>query len=200
MKKLKIVLTTFFTILLVLITIAVVYQNIKNDKIAKSESKVTDECTEEGNMYYDEEEEDDDEIIVSSAETKVSPNAKVIIERYYKGCGHKTKEYMELPTNLVNKTQEEVEENFPDYKIEGFSANEISLIKEEEGQCKEHYILKDENSNVVIYTIDANGEEKIYQKTGISTEFLPQTDKINLENGMKVFGKENLNSILEDFE
>ena len=101
---------------------------------------------------------------------------------------------------MVNKTQKEVEELYPDYKIESFENNRIVLVKEEEGQCDEHYIVKDENSNVVIYKLLADGTEEIYQNTGISTEYLPETDKISLRDGIKIFGREKLNSLIEDFE
>jgi len=101
---------------------------------------------------------------------------------------------------MVNKNKEEIEKLYPDYNIEKFSNNEIILEKEEEGQCNEHYIIKDESSNIIIYRVLNDGTEEVYQNTGISTEYLPETDRINLKSGVKVFGIENLNSIIEDFE
>ena len=196
MSKLKIVIISIFTIALVILTSAVVYQNIKYDKLAKEEEKVTDECIYENNEI----ENDIDEIKVSETETKVSPNAKLVIKKYYNECGHTTEEVREVTNDMVNKTQKEVEELSPDYKIERFDNNKIVLLKEEEGQCDEHYIVKDENSNIVIYKLLADGTEEIYQNTGISTEYLPETDKISLRDGIKIFGRENLNSLIEDFE
>lgn len=196
MSKLKIVIISIFTIALVILTSAVVYQNIKYDKLAKEEEKVTDECIYENNEI----ENDIDEIKVSETETKVSPNAKLVIKKYYNECGHTTEEVREVTNDMVNKTQKEVEELSPDYKIESFDNNKIVLLKEEEGQCDEHYIVKDENSNIVIYKLLADGTEEIYQNTGISTEYLPETDKISLRDGIKIFGRENLNSLIEDFE
>lgn len=196
MSKLKIVIISIFTIALVILTSAVVYQNIKYDKLAKEEEKVTDECIYENNEI----ENDIDEIKVSETETKVSPNAKLVIKKYYNECGHTTEEVREVTNDMVNKTQKEVEELYPDYKIESFDNNKIVLLKEEEGQCDEHYIVKDENSNIVIYKLLADGTEEIYQNTGISTEYLPETDKISLRDGIKIFGRENLNSLIEDFE
>ena len=101
---------------------------------------------------------------------------------------------------MVNKTKEEVKELYPDYKIESFDNNKIVLIKEEEGQCDEHYIVRDENGNIIIYKVLEDGTEEIYQNTGISTDYLPETDKINLRDGIQIYGKENLNSTIEDFE
>ncbi len=196
MSKLKMVLISIFTIALIILTSAVVYQNIKYDKLAKEEEKVTDECIYENNEI----ENDIDEIKVSETETKVSPNAELVIKKYYKECGHTTEEKRNVANDMVNKTQEEIEKLYPDYKVESFLNNKIVLIKEEEGQCDEHYIVRDENSNIMIYKILGDGTEEIYQNTGISTEYLPETDKISLRDGIKVFGRENLNSIIEDFE
>ena len=75
MSKFKIVLISIFTIALIILTSAVVYQNIKYDKLAKEEEKVTDECIYENNEI----ENDIDEIKVSETETKVSPNNKKIL-------------------------------------------------------------------------------------------------------------------------
>lgn len=196
MSKFKIVLISIFTIALIILTSAVVYQNIKYDKLAKEEEKVTDECIYENNEI----ENDIDEIKVSETETKVSPNAELVIKKYYKECGHTTEEKRNVANDMVNKKQEEIEKLYPDYKVESFFNNKIVLIKEEEGQCDEHYIVRDENSNIMIYKILSDGKEEIYQNTGISTEYLPETDKISLRDGIKVFGRENLNSIIEDFE
>ena len=36
--------------------------------------------------------------------------------------------------------------------------------------------------------------------TDISIQYLPETDKINIQNGIKIYGTENLDKVLEDFE
>ena len=38
------------------------------------------------------------------------------------------------------------------------------------------------------------------ETTGITTEYLPETDKINMKNGIQVNGKQELNQLIEDFE
>ncbi|HJJ12185.1 MAG: hypothetical protein ACLSW4_05475 [Clostridia bacterium] len=196
MNKFKIAIISICTIILLIITTAVVYENIKYDKIAKEENKITDECVYE----YKNEEDKINEIEASEIETKISPNAKLIIKKYYKECGHTAEEIKTVTNDMVNKNKEEMEKLYPDYNIEKFLNNEIILKKEEEGQCNEHYIIKDENSNIIIYRVLNDGAEEVYQNTGISTEYLPETDRINLKSGVKVFGIENLNSIIEDFE
>ena len=187
MNKFKIAIISICTIILLIITTAVVYENIKYDKIAKEENKITDECVYE----YKNEEDKINEIEASEIETKISPNAKLIIKKYYKECGHTAEEIKTVTNDMVNKNKEEMEKSYPDYNIEKFLNNEIILKKEEEGQCNEHYIIKDENSNIIIYRVLNDGAEEVYQNTGISTEYLPETDRINLKSGVKVFGIEN---------
>lgn len=196
MNKFKIIIISICTIFLIILTTAVVYQNIKYDKIAKEEKRIEDDCIHEERK----EENEINDIEVSEIETKVSPNAKLIIKKYYKECGHNTEEIKNVTNDMVNKNKKEVELLYPDYNIEKFLNNEIVLKKEEEGQCDEHYIIRDENNNIVIYKVLNDGAEEVYQNTGISTEYLPETDRINLKSGVKVFGIENLNSIIEDFE
>lgn len=196
MNKFKITIISICTIILIILTTAVVYENIKYDKIAKENNKITDDC-----IYEEKSDENKiNEIEVSEIETKISPNAKLIIKKYYKECGHTTEEIKNVTNEMVNKNKEEIEKIYSDYNIEKFLNNEIILKKEEEGQCNEHYIIRDENSNIVIYKVLSDGTEEVYQNTGISTEYLPETDIINLKAGVKVFGIENLNSIIEDFE
>lgn len=196
MNKFKITIISICTIFLIILTTAVVYQNIKYDKIAKEEKRIEDDCIHEERK----EENEINDIEVSEIETKVSPNAKLIIKKYYKECGHNTEEIKNVTNDMVNKNKKEVELLYPDYNIEKFLNNEIVLKKEEEGQCDEHYIIRDENNNIVIYKVLNDGAEEVYQNTGISTEYLPETDRINLKSGVKIFGIENLNSIIEDFE
>lgn len=41
----------------------------------------------------------------NASEEKVSPNATLIIKKYYKKCGHTTKDYATVPEEIVNKTR-----------------------------------------------------------------------------------------------
>ena len=65
----------------------------------------------------------------------------------------------------------------------------------------EYYgVVKDNEGIVTIYEILEDGSQKEYEVTDISTEYLTETDKINIKNGIKVNGKQNLNQLIENFE
>jgi len=80
------------------------------------------------------------------------------------------------------------------------SATEHKVPQMEEGTDSEHYVLREEDERIVVYTIDEQNNEKIIERTGIITKYLPETDRINIQNGILVNGKEALKRLLEDYE
>lgn len=167
----------------------------KDEKIdaPKISEVIEDECTEE----YKEEQNVTE---VNSTEEKVSSNAILILKKYYTKCEHTVNEYVELPQELVNMTKKDVEAYYSDWKVIGFEQGKITLYKEFDDTCGEHFKLKIEDGKVVVYIVNKDGTESIYEKTSIPSEYLTETDLINMQNGLEIYGKEELNQIIEDFE
>ena len=167
----------------------------QEDIITKvSDEKIEDDCTDE---YQEIQEE---MLQANSTEEKISPNCFITMKKTYNKCGHTTSEYIAIPKELVNKTKEDLEEKYAGWTIDKFSDTQIVISKKEEGECGEHYIVKDKEGKVVIYKLLEDGTENEYEVTDISTEYLTETDKINIKNGIKVNGKQNLNQLIENFE
>ena len=104
------------------------------------------------------------------------------------------------PSGEEKFREEEIQKQYSDYEIQNFSSNEITLYQERDGSCGEHYLVKDNEGVITIYKILEDGSLEEEEKTQITTEYLPETDKINMETGIKVNGKQDLNRLLEDFE
>lgn len=167
----------------------------QEDIITKvSDEKIEDDCTDE---YQEIQEE---MLQANSTEEKISPNCFITMKKTYNKCGHTTSEYIAIPKELVNKTKEDLEEKYVGWTIDKFSDTQIVISKKEEGECGEHYIVKDKEGKVVIYKLLEDGTENEYEVTDISTEYITDTDKINMKNGIKVNGKQELNQLIEDFE
>lgn len=167
----------------------------KEMEITQISQVITDDCTEE--YRY---EKNMELIETNSEEEKTSPNAIVTFKKHYKTCGHTIIEEKSISSSLVNKTQLEFQEKYENWNIEKFSASEIIIYKELEGKCNEEFILKDVDGKIVIYKLDENNNEIEYEKTQISTDYLTDTDKININKGLNVIGVEELNKVIEDFE
>lgn len=154
---------------------------------------IEDECTEE----Y---EKTKNVTTVVATEEKLSANAILVLKKYYQKCEHTINERVELPEELVNMTEKEVQAQYKDWEVIGFEKGKVTLYKEFDDVCGEHFKLKIEDGKVVIYIVNNEGQENIYEKTNISSEYLTETDLINMQDGLEIYGKEELNQIIEDFE
>lgn len=158
---------------------------------------ITDECTEEWEELQEQEVLD---IEANSNEEKISPNCVLTLKRYYKECSHTINEYVDMPQSLVNRTKEDLQKEYPNWEISKYSSMDIVLYKEFDSDCGQHFVLRNDEGKIVVYRINENNEEEVYERTEISVDYLTETDKIEIENGIKVNGIEELKQLIEDFE
>ena len=194
----KIIIASIISVIIIaVITYIIFNQNKDKGNIPESNTYISevieDECTEE---YVEEQ----NTTAVTSTEEKVAANAILILKKYYSQCDHTINEYVELPQELVNMTKEEVQTHYPDWKVIGFEKGKVTLYKEFDDLCGEHFKLKIEDGKVVVYSTNKDGSESLYEKTNISSEYLTETDLINMQDGLEIYGKEELNKVIEDFE
>ena len=133
-------------------------------------------------------------------DVKTSPNTLYVFQTYYQNCKHVTAKTTEIPEEDVNKTEEKLQEKYKDWGIQKFTPTEVIFYQEKEGICEEHYLVKDDNGYISIYTLDILGQATLKEKTEIVTNYLPETDKTRLKEGIQVIGQEKLNATLEDYE
>ena len=137
---------------------------IKNSLPEEEKAEIAEQNTEE---IYDECTDEYEEMVksntlveeTSSEGEKISPNCSIIFKRHYNDCGHTIEQYASIPTELVNKTEEDLQKQYEGWTIEEFSRNQIILYREFDSECGEHYILREkdgkfENINVLL------GEDK----------------------------------------
>ncbi len=130
----------------------------------------------------------------------ISPNAKLIKKTYYEACDHLIRKNEDIPQELVNKTEINLKEMFPDWEVEEYEPTKITLYKKNSGNCGEHYFVQDHNGVIGIYTIDEYGVKKLKEDTEIATQYLPEEDLKNLKAGVEVIGHTKLIEFLEDYE
>ena len=170
----------------------------KNDnQEMKLAQKVEDECTDfaelEANGTFV-------TVITNGQEEKISPNCLLTLKMYYKTCGHLIEKSQNIGQNLVNLTEEQLKEQFPEWEVQQFTPEQIVLYKELNEFCNEHYKLKIENGYIRIYELDEQNNEKLLKSTDISSEYLTPEDLEKLKNGIEIYTKKDLNKTIEDFE
>jgi len=178
-----------FISILAIILIAIflgifIFQNKNKQESNFYEAKqIEDECTIEGELI---ELGLLDSVEANSTEEKIGPNTIFKLRKIYLDCGHTIDEIAQIPAELINMNQNEIEKAYKDWKLEEFSSEEIILSREYAGICNEHYLVKITGDVLGIYTIDKNRNTNLKEKTEIYSEYLPENDILRLKEGIEV--------------
>ena len=129
----------------------------------------------------------------------------ILVENVYNKCNHKENKIIKVSEEIINMKEDEAKGYFENkgYSLLEFSPSEIKLLKEEDKMCMEHFVIKfgnDNDSFLSVYKKDDNNELRLYRETDIAKEFLTNIDNENFEEGIDVYGKENVEKVLEDYE
>lgn len=139
-------------------------------------------------------------ISTSAEEEKLSPNCTIIERQYFKGCDHLIKNIKDIPEELINSTKEQVEEKYNGWTLDSFSNNEVIVSQEKDGYCGQHYVIREHNGVLGIYTLNEDKTEEFKEDTEIATRYLPDEDIEKLKEGIKAIGDDQLHRVLGDFE
>lgn len=199
MNKIILIMICIIVVIGAIFTAVIIFndnqKNQENVETKIASENILDECTDEYEVIKQTE-----TIETDSDEIKTSPNCSVILKKHYTKCGHTVTEYINLPNDVVNATKDVIQDVYQGWNIDSFKSNEIILSRNIDSECGEHYIIKDDNGKVTIYRILENSTEELVEQTDISTDYLTETDKINMQNGIRANGKQELNQLIEDFE
>ncbi len=139
-------------------------------------------------------------ITTNSKEEKTSPNCVIKLKVYYRKCEHLIEKKQKIEDVYVNITKEEIAKRFSDWELQTFTPTEITLYKDIDEFCNEHYLLKENDGYITVFKLDENNNIKFYDSTDISVEYLSEDDQKRIQEGIKVYTKKELNKTLEDFE
>ena len=107
-------------------------------------------------------------------------------------------EISELAQQNEDTVTDECLDEWDDYNE--YMSERIEQASNNVSEKETHYLLKDVYGYIEIYYIDENNNEYLYKKTDISTDYLTEEDRDDLQVGIEVVGIEELNKMLEDFE
>lgn len=117
--------------------------------------------------------EKNEKIAVNTSEEKISVNTIIKKVTYYSNCNHNIELIIKDKKKYINMTKEMLQKEFPDWEIKEFNRDNVILYKEEDDFCNEHFLVKDEDGYVTVYTIDNNENIlELLDKTNISTKYL----------------------------
>ena len=195
------ILKVFFTMVtfVVGVSIGMYYGAVSKDEVEIKEEKVIDSVQDVviKNVQNEQKKEEVEEVVAK--EKRVSPYAKMIIEKKFSKCGHTTLNVLDVPKELVNLTEEDIKKKYSGWEMKDFSEDEFTLYRIIEANCDDHFVLKDEDGYIAVYAELTENIKNLVEKTEIEVNSLREEDRNDLIEGIRIYGKEELTSIIEDF-
>ena len=190
-------LVTIVVFIIFLIGMIISYFLFLENKTSQNEVQNTDKIAEENKINNT---NNVDVVLTSYSGFKVTPSTVIVFETKHKECNHTEIKEEKANEDIINMNEEELQKKYKDWTIKQFSIKKIVLYNEKEGYCDEHYILKEKDGFIGVFRTNGESKEELVNLTSIAVQYLPETDRLNIENGLKIYGKDNLNKTLEDFE
>lgn len=136
----------------------------------------------------------------SIEEEKIGINTELVVGKIYTKCKHKREIEEVLENDMINLNEEEFEKKYPEYKVKEFSKEKIIVETEIDGICDEHFKIALGEDFIEVFKLDLKEEEELYLVTDISRDYLTDEDIYKLDSGILVYGRDNINLKLEDYE
>lgn len=147
---------------------------------------------------------DDEVSIYTESKAEEKYDIELVYEEEYTLCGHKI-DNSDIITNttldeLKEKEIAKQKESGNEYEILEESNERLVFYKKLNQNCPNHFNIKLENGIVVVYSIVNDTVSTVYQKIDIPQELISPEMLEELNVGIKVDSKEDLNLIIEDLE
>lgn len=192
-KKLKIFVSLSFIVIVTFISIFVGYNYILNKSPIQKPSN---------NFELDNNINETQEVEIIDAAPKIpkiNENTIMVYEYYYKG-DNKTDSSSEVaPYFLIDKTEKQLKEIFPNWDIATFELNKVVLRKTVEGNIVEQYVVGVSEGYIAVFHKEPINDNTLKEVTDIPLGVLPLEEQEKLSAGIQVSGEDELAKILEDY-
>lgn len=175
--------------LLLLLGIYVGFKFTRNDKIVEDKTSTADDSIEK---------DETTPVITKTYDIEV-----VYKDKYIK-CGHtiqsKDMVYGTTLENLKKEENQKQKEKGIIYEVEEESNDQIVYSRKVDQNCPNHFLVKIEKNDIIIYNIIDDAAMSVYKKLEVDMNTLNPEMLEELNEGIKVDSKEDLNLIIEDIE
>ena len=129
---------------------------------------------------------------------------EVIYKDEYKKCGHIIETKNVVYSTTLDKLKEEEntkqKENGNIYELIEESNEKLVYTRQIEQNCPNHFLIKLEDKGIVIYNVVDESAMMVYKNLDVEVETLNPEMLEELNEGINVESKEELNLIIEDIE
>lgn len=104
------------------------------------------------------------------------------------------------PNFLIGLTENDLKTKFPDWIIEEFSNERVTLQKKVDGKSSQHYVLGIKDGFIAVFYKESINGTILKELTDTPIDSLTEEDLSRLQAGIEVSGEDKLIKLLQDFE
>lgn len=146
---------------------------------------------------------EDRDIIVTRYRDTIDSNTSLIYKTLYSQCDHIVEEEGQVTEDLIGLNREGFQEylisNQTGWEIESFEKVEITLLRQVNGACPDHYLVSVKGAYIAVYKYDKDNKKKLIEETDIAINILPIVDQEKLQKGILLETRQEVNKLLEDY-
>ena len=176
-------------VLLLVLGVYIGFKYTRNDKNVEDKTSIAEDRIEK------------DETTPVSTKTY---DIEVVYKDEYTKCGHtiqsKDMVYGTTLENLKKEENQKQKEKGIIYEVEEESNDQIVYSRKVDQNCPNHFLVKIEKNDIIIYNIIDDAAMSVYKKLEVDINTLNPEMLEELNEGIKVDSKEDLNLIIEDIE
>ena len=176
-------------VLLLVLGVYIGFKYTRNDKNVEDKTSIAEDRIEK------------DETAPVSTKTY---DIEVVYKDEYTKCGHtiqnKDMVYGTTLENLKEEENKKQKEKGIIYEVEEESNDQIVYSRKVDQNCPNHFLVKIEKNDIIIYNIIDDAAMSVYKKLEVDINTLNPEMLEELNEGIKVDSKEDLNLIIEDIE
>lgn len=135
--------------------------------------------------------------VKNNTDYNISAETILHFETHYLDCGHI--EIVELlpSETIIGADIDGLLRNYPGWMIDNYSERYVNMYKYEDGLCPNHYFLGIKDGYVTVFYKRTGEDRDIKEITEIKADLLRADDRSLLENGIEVYGENELLKIKE---
>lgn len=133
---------------------------------------------------------------VLASDNIIKGNEKIIIESYYKDCGHSQIDEINPPNQFAGLTIDEFMKKNEGAVLKSKTSEQIEIVINRDGKCNNHFVAKEYQDKIGIFYENNN---ELYQIININIKELPTADLEMIKNGVILTGKDELMQFIEDY-
>lgn len=143
--------------------------------------------------------EEDTFVKAANTEQKITPSTKMVYEYYYPE-DDVTEVYEDVPPYfIVDYSLEDIKRCYSNWTIVSFSDREVIMKKSVDGPSSQRYVIGEKDGYIAVY-YDVENEGMILKElTSTPITALSDSDRRNVEIGIRIIGRERLVRALEDY-